>query len=61
MEGRDLRGYMKDERRKYGGRSEGSRREVGGRSEEFQLNWHSNGMQNPECGVMEFGIQIVFK
>jgi hypothetical protein len=39
---------MRDERRKDGGRSEAGRREVGGRSEEFQLNWHLKGIQNPE-------------
>jgi hypothetical protein len=39
---------MRDERRKDEGKIEAGRRQVGGRSEEFHLNGHSNGMQNPK-------------
>jgi hypothetical protein len=37
--GGDLRGYMRDERRKDGGRSETGRRQVGGISVKLALEW----------------------
>ena len=43
-----IRGRIQEGYRKVGGKSEAGRREVGGRSEEFHLNWHPNGIQNPE-------------
>jgi hypothetical protein len=42
------RGRIQEEYGKDGDRSEAGRREVGGRSEEFHLNGHSRGMQNPK-------------
>jgi hypothetical protein len=38
------------------GKTEAGRRQDGGRSEEFHLNGHSEGMQNPEFRRADFKI-----